>query len=118
MEDFFKKCLFYKHKYTIVIVLTYYVLPFFTYVLSLIHPSGRMIFGLYIWLIIIPLIIFIMSMIFAIYNDLQWYFALRVAILWLIYMVIFGAESLMFAGAYFVISLAGQLLGAYFKDKK
>lgn len=118
MEDFFEKCLNHKHKYTIVIVVTYYVLPFFAYMLSLNHPSGRMIFGLYIWFIITPLIILIMSIIFAIHNGLQWYFALRVAVLWLLYMVLFGAGSLMFAGAYLFASLVGQLIGAYFKDKK
>lgn len=82
------------------------------------HPSDRMIIGVYFWFIITPLIILIMSIIFGIYNDFQWYFALRVAILWLLYMVIFGAGSLMFVGAYFVISLTGQLIGAYLKNKK
>ena len=118
MEDFLKKCLFHKYKYTILIAVTYYVLPLFAYVLPVNHPSDRVIIGVYFWFIITPLIILIMSIIFAIYNDLQWYFALRVAILWLLYMVIFGAGSLMFVGAYFVISLTGQLIGAYLKNKK
>lgn len=118
MEDFLKKCLVHKYKYTILIAVSYYVLPLFAYVLPVNHPSDRMIIGVYFWFIIIPLIILIMSIIFAIYNDLQWYFALRVAILWLFYMVIFGAGSLMFVCAYFVISLTGQLIGAYLKNKK
>ena len=118
MEEFLKKSLVQKYKYTIVIVVVYYVLPIFVYLLPARHPSDSMIYALYLWCIIIPLVIFISSIIFAIYNDLQWYFTLRVAILWLLYMVIFGAGSLMFVGAYFVISLTGQLIGAYLKNKK
>ena len=74
MEEFLKKSMVQKYKYTIVIV--------------------------------------------VVYNGLQWYFSLRVAVLWLLYMVVFGAQSLAFAGVYFVISLVGQCIGAWFKDKK
>jgi hypothetical protein len=118
MEEFLKKSLVQKYKYTIVIVVAYYVLPIFVYLLPVKHPSDSMIYALYLWCIIIPLVIFISSIIFAIYNGLQWYFSLRVAVLWLLYMVVFGAQSLAFAGVYFVISLVGQCIGAWFKDKK
>ena len=118
MEEFLKKSMVQKYKYTIVIFVVYYILPIFVYLLPVRHPSDSMIYALYLWCIIIPLVIFISSIIFAIYNGLQWYFSLRVAVLWLLYMVVFGAQSLAFGGVYFVISLVGQCIGAWFKDKK
>ena len=73
MEEFLKKSLVQKYKYTIVIVVVYYILPIFVYLLPVRHPSDSMIYALYLWCIIIPLVFFIASSCFmaAVYGRFR-----------------------------------------------
>ena len=110
MEDFFKKCLFSNYKYSIIIAVSYYLLPPISLIVPVKDAWDRPFIFLIISFILIPLIIFITSMVFASYHILQWYFSLRIFILGLPY-ILFGTPLLIVGAVFFVISIIGQYIG-------
>ena len=63
-------------KYTvyIVIAMLYYFIP-----LYLVKDTGS---GIFLLLMVIPIIVFLISLVFAIKNGFRWYFSIIVGLLW------------------------------------
>ena len=115
MEEILKKVFIEKYKYSIVIAISYYILPFSVYIVPVEDPFDRAILFAYIVLAVIPLVL---SIIFAIRNGFYWYFSFRIFILCLAYMLFTGISILMFCAGYFIVSVIGQCIGAFIRDHK
>ena len=118
MEEILKKVFIEKYKYSIVIAISYYILPFLVYVVPVEDPFDRAILFAYIVIAAIPLILLVLSIIFAVRNGFHWYFSFRIFILCLAYMVFTGISILMFCAGYFIVSVIGQCIGAFIRDHK
>ena len=113
-----KKVFIEKYKYSIVIAISYYILPFLVYILPVEDPFDRAILFAYIVIAAIPLILLVLSIIFAMSNKFHWYFSFRIFILCLAYMLFTGIGILMFCVGYFIVSVIGQCIGAFIRDHK
>ena len=113
-----KKVFIEKYKYSIVIAISYYILPFSVYIVPVEDPFDRAILFAYIVIAVIPLILLVLSIIFAMSNKFHWYFLFRIFILCLAYMLFTGIGILMFCVGYFIVSVIGQCIGAFIRDHK
>lgn len=95
--------------YLLIIVLSFYLLPF------LIIDTG---IGMMILLIILPLICFSCSFLYGFKNKLQWIFPLLVSLLYIPSVFIFyNSSAMIYAVIYAVISLGGMCVGYYLSKK-
>ena len=92
-------------KYTvyIVIAIMYYFIP-----LYLVKDTGSGIFRL---LMVIPTIVFLISLIFAIKKGFRWYFSVIVGLLWFPNVFILNDSASSYTMVYGAISFIGQLIG-------
>lgn len=118
MEEILKKVFIEKYKYSIVIAISYYILPFSVYIVPVEDPFDRAILFAYIVIAVIPLILLVLSIIFAMSNKFHWYFSFRIFILCLAYMLFTGIGILMFCVGYFIVSVIGQCIGAFIREHK
>lgn len=118
MEEILRNVFIEKYKYSIVIAISYYILPFLVYIVPVEDPFDRAILFAYIVLAVIPLILLVLSIIFAIRNGFYWYFSFRIFILCLAYMLFTGISILMFCVGYFIVSIIGQCIGAFIREHK
>ena len=118
MEEILKKVFIEKYKYSIVIAISYYIVPFAVYIVPVEDPVDRAILFAYIVMAVIPLILLVLSIIFAMSNGFYWYFSFRIFILCLAYMLFTGISILMFCAGYFIVSVIGQCIGAFIRDHK
>ena len=102
----FKKML----PYLAVLIFDFYLLPF------LIKDTGS---GMLILLIGIPMICFMVSLIYGVKNSFNWLFPLLTMLLFAPSIFIFYNESAaIYILAYGIISLIGNFLGKMFRNKK
>ena len=96
---------FIKKYYVYILVM----LAFYVAVPLLCRDTGSAIFTL---LCLLPVILFILSLVYAKMNGFKWYLSLAVALLWLPIVFIYYNESAMiYALIYGVISFIGQGVG-------
>ena len=96
-----KKVFIEKYKYSIVIAISYYILPFLVYIVPVEDPFDRAILFAYIVIAAIPLILLVLSIIFAMSNRFHT-----------------GIGILMFCVGYFIVSVIGQCIGAFIREHK
>ena len=118
MEEILRKILIEKYKYTVVIAVSYYILPFLIYLIPVDDPFDRMTLFALAVIAVIPFILLVLSIIFAMSNGFYWYFSFRIFILCLAYMLFTGIGILMFCAGYFIVSVIGQCIGAFIRDHK
>ena len=96
-------------KYTvyIVIAMMYYFLP-----LYLVKDTGS---GIFLLLMAIPIIVFLISLIFAIKNGFKWYFSIIVGLLWFPNVFILNDSASSYIIIYGAISFIGQLIGFFLR---
>lgn len=87
----------------IVIAMMYYFIP-----LYLVKDTGS---GIFLLLMVIPIIVFLISLVFAIKNGFKWYFSIIVGLLWFPNVFILNDSASSYIIIYAVISLMGQLIG-------
>ncbi len=92
-------------KYTvyIVIAMMYYFIP-----LYLVKDTGS---GIFLLLMVIPIIVFLISLVFAIKNGFRWYFSVIVGLLWFPNVFILNGSASSYTMVYGAISFIGQLIG-------
>ena len=92
-------------KYTvyIVIAMMYYFIP-----LHLVKDTGS---GIFLLLIVIPVIVFLISLVFAKKNGFRWYFSVIVGLLWFPNVFTLNDSASSYIIIYGVISFVGQLIG-------
>lgn len=92
-------------KYTvyIIIAMMYYFIP-----LYLVKDTGSDIFLL---LMVIPTIVFLISLVYAKKNGFKWYFSVIVGLLWFPNVFILNDSASSYIIIYGVISIVGQLIG-------
>ena len=96
--------------YLAVLIFDFYLLPF------LIKDTGS---GMLILLIGIPMICFMVSLIYGVKNSFNWLFPLLTMLLFAPSIFIFYNESAaIYILAYGIISLIGNFLGKMFRNKK
>lgn len=96
--------------YLVVIILAFYLLPF------LIKDTGS---GMLILLIGIPMICFILSLIYGMKNSFDWLLPLLTMVIFAPSIWIFYNESaFVYVVAYGIISLIGNFLGSLFYKRK
>lgn len=98
MKEWIKKYIVY-----IVIAKMYYFIP-----LYLVKDTGS---GIFLLLIVIPVIVFLISLIFATKNGFRWYFSVIVGLLWFPNVFILNDSAGSYIMIYGAISLIGQLIG-------
>lgn len=118
IEEILRKILIEKYKYTVVIAVSYYILPFLIYLIPVDDPFDRMTLFALAVIAVIPFILLVLSIIFAMDNGFHWYFSFRVFILCLAYMIFTGAGIFIYCGILFIISLTGQSIGAFIRTHK
>lgn len=99
-----------KYYYYLLIITAYCIVPYlvFTY-------TGTVMF---ILLLYCPLLILIISFLYARNNGFKWYFSLIVGFLWIFNIVIFFNDTATFYIWYYMaFSLVGQFIGVLFKNK-
>ena len=96
-------------KYTvyIVIAMMYYFIP-----LYLVKDTGS---GIFLLLMAIPIIVFLISLIFAIKNGFKWYFSIIVGLLWFPIVFILNDSASSYIIIYGAISFIGQLIGFFLR---
>lgn len=92
-------------KYTvyIVVAMMYYCIP-----LYLVKDTGS---GIFLLLMVIPIIVFLISLVFAIKNGFKWYFSIIVGLLWFPNVFILNDSASSYTMVYGAISFIGQLIG-------
>ena len=92
-------------KYTvyIIIAMRYYFIP-----LYLVKDTGS---GIFLLLMVIPTIVFLISLVFAIKNGFKWYFSIIVGLLWFPNVFILNDSASSYIMIYGAISFGGQLIG-------
>ena len=92
-------------KYTvyIVIAMMYYFIP-----LYLVKDTGS---GIFLLLMVIPIIVFLISLVFAIKKGFRWYFSVIVGLLWFPNVYILNDSASSYTMVYGAISFIGQLIG-------
>lgn len=98
MKEWIKKYIVY-----IVIAIMYYFIP-----LYLVKDTGS---GIFLLLIVIPVIVFLISLIFATKNGFRWYFSVIVGLLWFPNVYILNDSASSYTMVYGAISFIGQLIG-------
>lgn len=98
MKEWIKKYIVY-----IVIAMMYYFIP-----LYLVKDTGS---GIFLLLMVVPTIVFLISLIFAIKNGFRWYFSVIVGLLWFPNVFILNDSASSYIIIYGVISIVGQLIG-------
>ena len=96
-------------KYTvyIVIAIMYYFIP-----LYLVKDTGS---GIFLLLMVIPIIVFLISLVFAIKNGFKWYFSIIVGLLWFPNVFILNDSASSYIMIYGAISFWGQLIGFFLR---
>lgn len=96
-------------KYTvyIVIAMIYYFIP-----LYLVKDTGS---GIFLLLMVIPIIVFLISLVFAIKNGFKWYFSIIVGLLWFPNVFILNDSASSYIMIYGAISFGGQLIGFFLR---
>lgn len=96
-------------KYTvyIVIAIMYYFIP-----LYLVKDTGS---GIFLLLIVIPVIVFLISLVFAKKNGFRWYFSVIIGLLWFPNVFILNDSASSYIIIYGVISFVGQLIGFFLR---
>ena len=96
-------------KYTvyIIIAMMYYFIP-----LYLVKDTGS---GIFLLLMAIPIIVFLISLIFAIKNGFKWYFSIIVGLLWFPNVFILNDSASSYIIIYGAISFIGQLIGFFLR---
>lgn len=94
----------------LIVILAYYVMP------SLfVRDTGS---AINFFLLIIPALVFVVSMAVADENGFKWYFSIVVGILWLPNILILNSSAAIYAAIYGAISFAGQIIGFLINRKK
>lgn len=91
----------------IVIAMMYYFIP-----LYLVKDTGS---GIFLLLMAIPIIVFLISLIFAIKNGFKWYFSIIVGLLWFPNVFILNDSASSYIIIYGAISFIGQLIGFFLR---
>ena len=96
-------------KYTvyIVIAMIYYFIP-----LYLVKDTGS---AMFLLLIGIPVIVFVVSMLFSVKFGYYWYFPIVIGLLWIPNLFLLNDSAAFYILMYAVVSLIGQLIGLLFK---
>lgn len=96
-------------KYTvyIVIAMMYYFIP-----LYLVKDTGS---GIFLLLMVIPIIVFLISLVFAIKNGFRWYFSIIVGLMWFPNGFILNDSASSYIIIYGAISFIGQLIGFFLR---
>ena len=98
-------------KYTvyIVIAMMYYFIP-----LYLVKDTGS---GIFLLLMVIPIIVFLISLVFAIKNGFRWYFSIVLGLLWIPNLFLLNDSATIYILMYSGISFIGQFVGIVLKNK-
>ncbi|MDO4701270.1 MAG: hypothetical protein Q4A47_01455 [Erysipelotrichaceae bacterium] len=93
--------------YLLILILFYVLLPLG------IKDTGS---GMFILIGLLPILVFLLSIVFGIKNGVQWHFSVLVALLWIPFIYFYFNDSAMvYAAIYGVLSLVGQWIGSFFK---
>lgn len=102
-----KKEFFNYISYLLILILFYVLLPLG------IKDTGS---GMFILIGLLPILVFLLSIVFGIKNGVQWHFSVLVALLWIPFIYFYFNDSAMvYAAIYGVLSLVGQWIGSFFK---
>ncbi|EEW37966.1 hypothetical protein NQ540_03960 [Granulicatella adiacens ATCC 49175] len=98
-------------KYTvyIVIAMMYYCIP-----LYLVKDTGS---GIFLLLMVIPIFVFLISLVFAIKNGFRWYFSIVLGLLWIPNLFLLNDSATIYILMYSGISFIGQFVGIVLKNK-
>lgn len=91
----------------VVVALVYYLIPVF-----LIQDTGSVIFFIVIG---IPVVVFVVSMLFSVKYGYYWYFPIIIGLLWIPNLFLLNDSAAIYILMYAVVSLVGQLVGLLFK---
>ena len=91
----------------VVVAGLYYLNPVF-----LIHDTGS---AMFLLLIGIPVIVFVVSMLFSVKFGYYWYFPIVIGLLWIPNLFLLNDSAAFYILMYAVVSLIGQLIGLLFK---
>ena len=91
----------------VVVALVYYLIPVF-----LIQDTGSVIFFIVIG---IPVVVFVVSMLFSVKYGYYWYFPIIIGLLWIPNLFLLNDSAAIYILMYAVVSLVGQLVGSLFK---
>ena len=91
----------------VVVALLYYLIPVF-----LIQDTGS---AMFLLLIGIPVIVFVVSMLFSVKFGYYWYFPIIIGLLWIPNLFLLNDSAAIYILMYAVVSLIGQLIGLLFK---
>ena len=95
--------------YLVVLTLAFYLLPF------LIKDTGS---GMFILLTVIPIICFLVSLMYGVKNSSNWLFPVIIMLIFAPTLFIFyNSSASIYILAYGVISLTGNFLGSFFYKK-
>ena len=94
----------------VVVALLYYLIPVF-----LIQDTGS---AMFLLLIGIPVIVFVVSMLFSVKFGYYWYFPIVIGLLWIPNLFLLNDSAAIYILMYAVVSLIGQLIGLLFKNSK
>ena len=93
----------------VVVALLYYLIPVF-----LIQDTGS---AMFLLLIGIPVIVFVVSMLFSVKFGYYWYFPIVIGLLWIPNLFLLNDSAAIYILMYAVVSLIGQLIGLLFKKQ-
>ena len=91
----------------VVVALLYYFIPVF-----LIQDTGSVMFFIVIG---IPVIVFVVSMLFSLKFGYYWYFPIIIGLLWIPNLFLLNDSAAVYILMYAVVSFVGQLIGMLFK---
>ena len=91
----------------VVVTLLYYFIPVF-----LIQDTGSVMFFIVIG---IPVVVFVVSMLFSVKYGYYWYFPIIIGLLWIPNLFLLNDSAAIYILMYAVVSLVGQLIGILFK---
>jgi len=91
----------------VVVALLYYFIPVF-----LIQDTGSVMFFIVIG---IPVVVFVVSMLFSVKFGYYWYFPIIIGLLWIPNLFLLNDSAAVYILMYAVVSFVGQLIGMLFK---
>ena len=91
----------------VVVALLYYFIPVF-----LIQDTGSVMFFIVIG---IPVVVFVVSMLFSVKYGYYWYFPIIIGLLWIPNLFLLNDSAAVYILMYAVVSFVGQLIGMLFK---
>ena len=97
----------YRQLLVYVVALLYYFIPVF-----LIQDTGSVMFFIVIG---IPVVVFVVSMLFSVKYGYYWYFPIVIGLLWIPNLFLLNDSAAIYILMYAVVSLVGQLIGMLFK---